>query len=140
MRKFFLLLAVAAALVIPAAAFAATWDNTKNGDWVALGAACPTGGSGSHTGGAWYHFVLNQVSPDYFGLQAITLRATFAGSGPNTVTPTVVQKKVIHFDIFGVGMIQSALTDPVGTGATSNLVISGAVCGKKGDDRPRGDS
>jgi len=141
MRKLFLLLAVAAALVIPAAAFAATWDNTKNGDWVALGAACPTGGSGSHTGGAWYHFVLNQVSPDYFGHQAITLTATFAGSGLSSpVTPTAVEKKVIHFDIFGVGMIQSARTNPLATGATSNLVISGAVCGKKGDDRPRGDS
>jgi opacity protein-like surface antigen len=139
MRKIFLLVAVVAALAIPAAAIAATWDDSKNGDWVALGAACPQGGSGASTGGAWYHFVLNQVSPDYFGNNPITLTAHFSVSGDNTVSPTAVQKKVIHFDIFGVGELESAFTTPLNTGADSNLVISGAICGKKGTPVRAGD-
>jgi hypothetical protein len=128
MRKILLLVAVAAALVIPAAAIAATWDNTKNGDLVAQGAACPQGGSGASTGGAWYHFVLNQVSPD--NAPGITLSATFALSSASGVTPTAINKKVQHFDVFGVGMLQSAST--TGGGPDANLVISGVICGKKG--------
>ena len=37
-----------------------------------------------------------------------------------------------HFDLFGIGTLEAAYTTPSNTGATSNLVISGAVCGKKG--------
>lgn len=133
MRKVFLLGAVVAALAIPAAALTATWDNTKNGDWVALGAACPTGGTGASTGGAWYHFVLNQVSPDY--LSGVTLSATFAGSGVSgPIGPTAINKKVQHFDIFGIGKITAASTGGVDPGSSANLVISGSDCGKKGDD------
>lgn len=128
MRKIFLLAAVVAALAIPVAALAADWDNTKNGDLVAQGAACPQGGSGEHTGGAWYHFVLNQVTPDY--ATGITLSATFAGSSASGVTPTAINKKVQHFDVFGVGLLGSAST--TGGGPDAKLVISGVICGKKG--------
>jgi len=138
MRKIFVLAAAVAALAIPVAALAATWDNTKNGDLVALGAGCPTGGTGGHTGGAWYHFVLNQVSPDF--LAGVTVTATFSGNATSnppynttnssTVGPTAINKKVQHFDIFGVGTLQSASTN-INTGADSKLVISGVVCGKK---------
>jgi hypothetical protein len=139
MRKIFLLAAIVSALVIPAAAIAATWDNTKNGDLVVFGAGCPSGGTDAHTGGAWYHFVLNQVSPDY--LAGVTVTATFSGNAASnppynttnssTVSPTAINKKVQHFDIFGVGTVQSASTN-INTGSDSKLVISGVVCGKKG--------
>jgi hypothetical protein len=128
MRKIFLLAAVVAALAIPVAALAADWDNTKNGDLVAQGAACPQGGSGPSTGGAWYHFVLNQVTPDY--APGITLSATFALSSASGVTPTAINKSVQHFDVFGIGLLDSAST--TGGGPNAKLVISGVICGKKG--------
>ena len=134
MRKYLLLAMGIAVLAIPTAAIAAVWraDNpNQNADLVALGAACPQGGTGDSAGGAWYHFVLNQVSPDF--LAGVTVTATFSVSGQHApVAPTAVQKKTQHFDIFGIGQLTGAFTTPSNTGADSNLVLSGVVCGKKG--------
>ena len=139
MRKYLLVAMAIAVLAIPTAAIAAVWraDNpNQNADWVALGAACPTGGEGDHTGGAWYHFVLNQVSPDF--LAGVTVTAEFSGSPDTTVGPSAVNKKMQHFDLFGIGTLEAAFTN-IDTGADSNLVISGAVCGKKGFPDRAGD-
>jgi hypothetical protein len=128
MRKLFVLAAVICGLAIPVAAVAATWDNTKNGDLVAkaLADCAQTGDSGT-----WYHFVLNQVTPDY--APSITVTATFATSGSSgAVAPTAINKKVQHFDIFGQGQLQSAVSSAGGPDA--KLVLSGVACGKKGDD------
>lgn len=130
MRKIFLLVAVVSALAIPVAALAAVWDDTKNQDLVqeALDECTHTGDSG-----AWYHFVLNQVSPDY--APGITVTANFAISGSSgPVGPTAINKKVQHFDIFGQGELLSASSSAGGTNA--NLVLSGVACGKKDDDPP----
>src|SRR5262245_55029348 len=134
MRRFIVLMAVVAGLVVPAAALAVTLDTSKFGDLIAKGEKCPTGGSGASTGGAWYHFVLNQVSPDY--APGITVTATFSVSGSSgPIGPTAVNKKTQHFDIFGIGTLLGGVDSPFTTGATgpnANLVLSGVACGKKG--------
>lgn len=130
MRKIFVLAAVICGLAVPFAAAAAAWDDTKNGDLVAkaLAECAQTGDSGT-----WYHFVLNQVSPDY--APNITVTATFATSGSSgPVAPTAVNKKVQHFDIFGQGELLSA--NSLAGGPSANLVLSGVACGKKDADPP----
>ena len=123
MRKIFLLVGIIAALAIPTAAIAATWDNHQNGDLVAAGAACEDGDAG-----AWYHFVNNQTG----GAAAGSLTAVFTNPAATVTTgPLAVNQNVQHFYVWAEGTLVSATTTIPG-----RLVISGIACGKK-DDNPR---
>jgi hypothetical protein len=124
MRKLLVLLVVLCGLVIPVAAVAAIWDNTKNGDLVAAGAACEDGDDG-----AWYHFVNNQTD----GASAGVLSAQFSDSSENQsgIGPLAVNQNVQHFYVFGESTLTGASTNLPG-----KLVISGIACGKK-TDSPR---
>ncbi len=131
MRKVLALLIALCGLAIPAAALAATWDNTKNGDLVRAGAACEDGDEG-----AWYHFVNNQTG----GAAAGTISTVFVANAltpvpsqfpANPIGPLAVNQNVQHFYVWGEGTLQSASTTVPG-----KLVISGIACGKT-TDNPR---
>jgi len=137
MRKYLLLLGIVAALAIPAVALAATLPDHFD-DLIAAGNKCDNTkipDDNPNTGnyaGAWYHFVLNQVSPDF--LAGVKLHTTFdpAAQVPaNDVSPSVVLKKVQHFYVFSAGELQGAFTTGVNPGADANLVLSGVECKKK---------
>ena len=135
MRKTFLLVGLIVALVIPAAALAASLDTSKFKDFIAYGDNCDKTkipGTDVHYQGAWYHFVLNQVGTDY--LAGVKLQTTFDPSGQfpgNDVGPTAVLKKVQHFDVFSPGKLTGAMTVGADPGSSAKLVLSGVVCGKK---------
>jgi hypothetical protein len=137
MRKVLLLLGLVLALVVPATALAATLDINKFNDLRAFGNACDktkipdTDPATGNYAGAWYHFVLNQVSTDY--LAGVKIRTTFtAAQFPgNDVSPTAVLKSVQHFYVFSAGELTAAITVGVNPGSDAKLVLSSAECAKK---------
>lgn len=132
LRKVFVLIGLVAALAIPAAALAATLDTGKFKDMIAFGNACDTKAGGNYQG-AWYHFVLNQVSGSY--LPGVKLTTTFdpAVQDPqNPVGPTAVNKQMQHFWVFSAaGLISANTSGGVDPGPDAKLVLSSVTCGKK---------
>lgn len=116
MRKYFLIASAVLALAVPAVGLAAIWDDTKNGDLVAYGAACPDG--------AVYHFVNNQIGNP--GEPDGTLTYAFTGGSSGSTGPSANTGPVQHFYVTSFGTLASASTDLPG-----KLVISGVECAKK---------
>ena len=117
MRKYFLIVSALVALALPAVGLAATWDNTKNLDLVAKGAACGEGG-------AVYHFVNSQLGNA--GLPNGTISYVFTGGDSGSTGPTMNNGPTQHFYVTSAGTLFSASTNLPG-----KLVISGVECAKK---------
>jgi hypothetical protein len=112
MRKYVAAAVLALALIVPAIAMAVSLQPSQ------VGSGCPSGDVGT------YHFVNNQVTPDFAPGGLLTV--TFTGHAPVTVAPTMVLKSVQQFFVTSTGSIVSASTNLPG-----KLVLSDFSCKKK---------
>jgi len=116
MRKYFLIVGALVALALPAVGLAADWNNTKNLDLVAKGAACGVDG-------AVYHFVNSQLGTGYADG---TIAYVFTGGSTSSTGPSMNNGPTQHFYVTSAGTLFSASTNLPG-----KLVISGVECAKK---------
>jgi len=112
MRKYLGALVLVAALALPAVALAASLNPSQ------IGSGCDEDEIGT------YHFVNNQVSPDFAA--GGKLSVTFDGVTTNNISPYMVLKSVQHFSVSSAGTLEAASTNLSG-----RLVLSDFDCKKK---------